>query len=261
MKHLKRFNEASNPKLNHKLPKLIIEFLNLMKEKGFLQIDNFKLDQSKSDHNFILISDKKKPLYSIWVTMVKEIGDIKVGGGILCYYPGNYHTFAIFSSSTSEIGEKKDYERCVSEFENVIKSLKNGKKGIKGEFKFPFPDLEPRKKPKPIKVRMDLLQPETRKIFQDLMNKKYENIEIEEFDKVVNGKITVPTLETWEDHSEYPTLTFTLNEKKPWCESCGQVDYGMPVCQTFTNWCLNCIQCDNIISDVDANMIWKEAGY
>lgn len=46
-------------------------------------------------------------------------------------------------------------------------------------------------------------------------------------------------------------------------ESCGQLEYGTPYCSMGTNWCLNCIQNMgyDIISDEDADKIWKESEY
>jgi hypothetical protein len=70
-------------------------------------------------------------------------------------------------------------------------------------------------------------------------------------------KITVKTLPTWDQHEDYPELTFVLNDSAPWCESCNQVDYGTPVCMTHSSWCLNCIGADtDIISKEDVERIW-----
>lgn len=73
--------------------------------------------------------------------------------------------------------------------------------------------------------------------------------------------VDVKTLTSWEEHDEYPTLTFVLNDTKPFCESCCQLDYGTPFCSTHCNWCLNCMQNmgEDIISDEDATQIWKLA--
>lgn len=70
-------------------------------------------------------------------------------------------------------------------------------------------------------------------------------------------KITVKSLSTWENHKDYPELTFVLNDSKPWCESCNQLDYGTPVCSLWTNWCLNCLYTEGAVSDEDSKMIWE----
>ncbi len=73
--------------------------------------------------------------------------------------------------------------------------------------------------------------------------------------------VTVKTLPTWEEHEEYPELTFTLNAKNGFCESCNSLDYGTPYCSTHCNWCLNCMQNmgEDIITDEDASRIWELA--
>jgi hypothetical protein len=70
-------------------------------------------------------------------------------------------------------------------------------------------------------------------------------------------KITIKSLSTWENHDDYPELTFVLNDSQPWCESCCQVDYGTPIAMTHTNWCLNCLYIDRAVSEEDSEMIWK----
>lgn len=82
-------------------------------------------------------------------------------------------------------------------------------------------------------------------------------------DIYTENSITVDTLPTCEEHEEYPKLTFIMNDRKPSCESCGQLEYGTPYCSMDTNWCLNCIQNMgyDIISDEDADKIWKESKY
>lgn len=171
MKHLRRFNEAKEYKPDE-LASLVVEFLELMKEKGFVKIDNFTLEQSKSDHNMIKITDGKKPLYTIWVQTSKAVGDENVGGGIFGYYPGEYHTFAIVGNSEPYITEKRDYKNCINEFKKVISSIKRGDKGTKGKFNFPIPDISERKPIKPLQLDISKLDPKTVKILRDILKKE-----------------------------------------------------------------------------------------
>jgi hypothetical protein len=73
--------------------------------------------------------------------------------------------------------------------------------------------------------------------------------------------VTVKTLPSWDEHEEYPELTFILNATKGFCESCNALDYGTPFCSTHCDWCLNCMQNmgEDVITDEDAKQIHKLA--
>lgn len=160
MKHLKKFNESKDNHNPDELAILVVKFLELMKSKKFTSIGDFKLVPSNGDRNMIKITEGGKPLYTIWV-QTTEGGNLKVGGGIFGYYPGEYHTFAIVGANSTYINEKSDHKKCISKLKEVIQLIESGEKGVKGKFDFPIPDLSPRKDKSMLQIDPSKLKPET----------------------------------------------------------------------------------------------------